>query len=67
MSWVVCVQVGMRGQHLQYDGEWVRGSREGRGTCYYYNEETYSGKLLLRALNCGDANACLIATCMYVA
>ncbi|DBA90468.1 TPA: hypothetical protein ACH3X1_003733 [Trebouxia sp. C0004] len=37
-------QVGVRGQQLQYDGEWVRGMREGCGTCLYYNGETYQGQ-----------------------
>ena len=41
--WVALQQVGARHQKLQYEGEWVRGRREGHGTCYYYNGETYQG------------------------
>ncbi|KAL3144168.1 hypothetical protein ABBQ32_003952 [Trebouxia sp. C0010 RCD-2024] len=36
--------VGAHGRQLQYDGNWVRGRREGPGLCYYFNGETYQGQ-----------------------
>lgn len=39
----LAVQVGARSRQLQYDGDWVRGRREGHGTSHYYNGETYQG------------------------
>lgn len=48
----MAVQVGARGQQLQYDGDWVRGRREGQGICYYYNDETYKGTSMLWFLIC---------------
>lgn len=41
------MQVGAHGRQLQYDGNWVRGRREGQGLCYYFNGETYQGGCLL--------------------
>ncbi len=37
------VQLGGRGPRLQYDGQWWQGRREGKGTRFYFNGETYSG------------------------
>ncbi|KAL3154678.1 hypothetical protein ABBQ38_011227 [Trebouxia sp. C0009 RCD-2024] len=47
--WVISsygLQVGAHGRQLQYDGNWVRGRREGPGLCYYFNGETYQGDCL---------------------
>ncbi len=34
---------GRGGYVLQYEGDWLQGTKEGNGTRYYHNGETYSG------------------------
>ena len=49
------------GSRLLYEGNWVKGAREGSGTFYYPSGEVYSGDMLpdtREAMAYGYASSC---------